>query len=181
MNDDTRTPWPRQSADAMTDRVVELLRDLRDVLDGMKANGNGTTNDDIERTLHHRLFHHDHADPDLVDAIYTMWRCAMLPGTPTERYLRRLMEETKMANPGQAPAIEAVLVLRGMASAIRGSLSETLEGGLRLLSPAGEARGGSVPMIEQFFDWEDVTCFGRLTEVKISDSALPSVLFPRTS
>lgn len=81
---------------------------------------------------------------------------------PTEIEMRRHLAAATSPLPHQAPAIEALVVLRGMANAISGSLSETPEGGLRMLSKIGEdPRGGRTHyMVEQFFCYEDVLVFG---------------------
>lgn len=83
--------------------------------------------------------------------------------------IRRLLAEAKSPLPDQAPAIQCLLVLRGMASAIEGSLSETPEGGLRLLSPTGEkgAALNTILMVEQFFDYHDVLMVAARVDVKL--------------
>lgn len=53
--------------------------------------------------------------------------------------------------PGQSPAVRCAVMLRGAPHAISGVLSETAEGGLRMLSPLE-----SGDLVEQFFDYEDV-------------------------
>jgi hypothetical protein len=75
--------------------------------------------------------------------------------------IQRLFKENPSPLPDQAPAIECGVMLRGVLVTLTGSLSETPEGGLRLLSPdpAQERSirpGTPVKMIEQFFDYEDV-------------------------
>jgi hypothetical protein len=71
--------------------------------------------------------------------------------------IQRLFKSNPSPLPDQAPALQCHLVLRGMAHAISGVLSETPEGTLRMLSPAGPAdRGKPLTMVEQFFAYEDV-------------------------
>ena len=54
---------------------------------------------------------------------------------PLAATIKRLLDEAPML-PGQAPAIECAVVLMGFPSPISGALSETHEGGLRLLASA---------------------------------------------
>lgn len=82
------------------------------------------------------------------------------PPPPTYATIQRLFKENPSALPDQAPAIECGVMLRGVPITLLGALSETPEGGLRLLSPDPRQErplpGAPVKMIEQFFDYEDV-------------------------
>jgi len=64
--------------------------------------------------------------------------------------LRKLGMREDEAEPGQTPAIECAVVLRGMSTAIVGAISDHGGTGLRMLSRDG---GG---FVEQFFAYEDV-------------------------
>lgn len=84
--------------------------------------------------------------------------------------IQRLFRENPSPLPDQAPAIECAVLFHGGAS-IQGSLSETPDGGLRMLSPnpdpgARPARG-KVAMVEQFFGYEDVVMVGVRREVEV--------------
>jgi hypothetical protein len=75
--------------------------------------------------------------------------------------IQRLFRENPSPLPAQAPAIECGVMLRGVPVTLMGSLSETPEGGLRLLSPDPSQErpirpGTPMKMVEQFFDYEDV-------------------------
>ena len=77
-----------------------------------------------------------------------------------ERAIRRLLAEAPAPIPGQTPAIECGVMFAG-GGALEGVLSETPYGGLRMMSPnrdqqAGRTARGDVPMVEQFFSYDDV-------------------------
>ncbi len=86
--------------------------------------------------------------------------------TPTQRTLRRMMAEAKSPLPDQAPAIQCAITLTGGMLTVEGSLSETPEGGLRMLRPDEQGlaqlprhrRGDmtNVPMLEHYFEYADV-------------------------
>ncbi len=87
--------------------------------------------------------------------------------TPTQRTLRRMMAEAKSPLPDQAPAIQCAITLTGGMLTVEGSLSETPEGGLRMLRPDEQAIAGMpahrrrdalphVPMLEHYFEYADV-------------------------
>jgi hypothetical protein len=88
--------------------------------------------------------------------------------SPTESVIRMALRAAVSPLPNQAPAVTCAVVLRGMTSSLFGALSETPEGGLRLLSPNGPPVAGArvTSMIEQFFNYEDVLVFGIVREVK---------------
>lgn len=71
------------------------------------------------------------------------------PPGRAERLIKGLLAASKKT-PGQTPAIECAVMLRGMPQAMQGALSETPEGGLRMLSPSPGV------LVEQFFDYADV-------------------------
>lgn len=100
-----------------------------------------------------------------------LWRCLDLMFNDAKDDTRRELETALLAAgsplPDQAPAIECLVILRGMSTAMAGALSIAPGGGLRMLSPTGDAAHGKIPMVEQFFDWEDVLCFGVRREVTI--------------
>lgn len=78
--------------------------------------------------------------------------------------------------PDQTPAVECAIILHGMATSLVGSLSETPEGGLRLLSPIGKTRG-EIEMVEQFFDYADVLVFGQRRIVRAESGSEPGSIF----
>jgi hypothetical protein len=65
--------------------------------------------------------------------------------------------------PGQTPALECVVMFT-CGQTIRGSLSRTPEGSLRMMSP-GSDNGRSV-LVEQFFDDSAVASVGLVREIK---------------
>lgn len=84
--------------------------------------------------------------------------------------IQRLFREHPSPLPDQAPAIECAVLFHGGAS-IQGSLSETSDGGLRMLSPnpdpsARPARG-KVAMVEQFFDYSDIVMVAVRREIEV--------------
>lgn len=85
----------------------------------------------------------------------------------TSRTIRRLLAEAPR-KAGQSPAIECAVVVRGMAQAMQGALSESPEGGLRMLLPTGPTQPGKMPeFAEHFFDYEDVAIVALLRPVTI--------------
>lgn len=70
--------------------------------------------------------------------------------------IQRLFKENPSPLPDQAPAFACGVMLRGVPMTLEGALSETPEGGLRLLSRGSAIPGGGISMVEQFFDYEDV-------------------------
>ncbi len=88
--------------------------------------------------------------------------------TPTQKTLRRMLAEAKSPLPDQAPAIQCAITLTGGMLTMEGSLSETPEGGLRMLRvdeqhlqslpPRLRPAPGSaaLPMLEHYFEYADV-------------------------
>lgn len=66
----------------------------------------------------------------------------------------------------QTPALDCVVMLRGMTSSIRGALSTTPEGAYRMMTPHEEGR--QRVLIEQFFDPKDMVLIGLIREVRTS-------------
>jgi len=99
---------------------------------------------------------------------YFIDKGTLVPAASRERpviaALRREFAQAVSPLPDQAPAIECGVILSGIPQPFMGSLSETPEGGLRMLYPEpGQKPGGgdgTVSMVEQFFDYEDVLSFG---------------------
>ncbi len=89
--------------------------------------------------------------------------------------IKRLFAEAPAHLPGQAPAIECGVMFVGGAQFL-GVLSETPEGGLRMLTQARD-QGGVVVMAEQFFDYGDVMVIMIKREVKLES---PSSLIIRS-
>lgn len=79
---------------------------------------------------------------------------------PMKRLIERLLAEAPPLGavgtpaPGQTPAIECIVLLSGAAQAMRGSLSTTPEGTLRMMSVGNE--GNRPVLVEQFFTYEAV-------------------------
>ncbi len=91
---------------------------------------------------------------------------------PSWSTIQRLFKENPSPLPDQAPAIECGVMLRGLPVTLEGSLSETPEGGLRLLTPDPRQErpikpGTPVKMIEQFFDYKDVMVVGIRRQVTL--------------
>jgi len=80
--------------------------------------------------------------------------------------IQRLFKENPSPLPDQAPAIECGVMLVGIPVTLRGALSETPEGGLRLLSPSGSV-AGRLQMVEQFFSYEDVLVIAMQREIAV--------------
>lgn len=91
--------------------------------------------------------------------------------------LRPTIERLFAENPSplgddQAPAIMCAIALHGFPAPIQGALSQTAEGGLRLMAPAepnARSRDGSVTMIEHFFDYRDVIMIAVRREVAMQE------------
>lgn len=164
----------------MTGRAVELMREAGRLFQGMAKDGHSAP--DVLDMLKRQFMNPKALDECLIAAGYFNaseedWVPGATETGATERAIRRALAES--AQPGQAAAIACFIVLRGIPTALHGSLSETPEGGLRLLSPTGEKpRGGTVPMLEQFFDYQDVACFGVPRAVP-SDEPPPIIVHPR--
>lgn len=104
-------------------------------------------------------------------------RMAESPSTIRMRRLigRLFAEAPKLETPGkgadtdQAPAVEVNVILRGLMQPLSGVLSKTPEGTLKLLTPIPPDRTpGKVIMIEQFFDYADVTSVAVQRELSVS-------------
>lgn len=97
----------------------------------------------------------------------------IMTDSSTEAIIRTHLMTAKSSLPGdQTPAIECAVVLRGMSTSLTGALSETPQGGLRLLSPMGDAARGHVPMVEQFFEYSDVLTFGVRRDIELTGRGL---------
>jgi hypothetical protein len=86
---------------------------------------------------------------------------------PVERAIRRALAAAASPIPDQTPAVEAHIVLRGLPQTLSGSLSVGPEGGLRMLSPAGQGK-----LVEQFFGYEDVVVFAQMRDVTVESPRL---------
>jgi hypothetical protein len=75
--------------------------------------------------------------------------------------IARLLAEAPCA-PGQTPALDCV-VMFGNGQAVRGALSITPEGALRLLSPGTE--GNRPLLVEQFFDYPAISAIAVTREI----------------
>lgn len=78
---------------------------------------------------------------------------------PMRVTIHRLLDEAPRPIPDQAPAVECAVMLRGGGAPIRGVLSETREGMLRMLCPYLDQRGQPVmpaSLVEHFFLYSDV-------------------------
>lgn len=84
-----------------------------------------------------------------------------LPWPPIKKTIDRLLAEAPVLTdasgrvvPGQAPAIECMVMFSGGVPPVRGALSKTPEGNLRMLSPGMD--GERQMMAELFFDYAAV-------------------------
>jgi len=94
--------------------------------------------------------------------------------SPTISTIKRLLAEAPAPLPNQAPAIECGVMLPSGAQ-FMGSLSETPEGGLRMLSaapPQQQTKRGVVQMLEQFFDHSDVMVIALRREVALESAGI---------
>jgi len=80
--------------------------------------------------------------------------------------------------PGQAPAIECVVMFNN-GQAVRGSLSETPEGALRLLSPGVE--DGRPMLVEQFFGYEAISAVAIPRAVSAAPAEGSRIILPKGS
>lgn len=105
------------------------------------------------------------AIPNDVEGAYTIHE------RPMTATIKRLLAEAPAPLPNQAPAVECGVMFPGGAQ-FMGSLSETPEGGLRMLSPAQQqTQRGVVQMVEQFFDHADVMVIALKREVKLESAS----------
>jgi hypothetical protein len=90
-----------------------------------------------------------------------------------EQRIKGLLADGKSA-PGQSPAIQCAVILRGMSTALQGALSETADGGLRMLSPSVAAPGHPLgrELVEQFFDYSDVLAVAVQRTVTLDGSSI---------
>lgn len=101
-------------------------------------------------------------------------RIAVTPTARIKATILRLFAENPSPLPDQAPALECWVTLAGIPMSLQGALSETPEGGLRLMSVMTDQQGnkilhgGKVQMIEQFFCYEEVTSIAVRREVSVS-------------
>ena len=98
------------------------------------------------------------ADGEVIDEIRRVPFEFGAPEPPLKATIKRLFSEAESPLSDQAPALECWILLHGLPTSIHGSLSETPEGELRMLSPAPAPSGrpGAVMMVEQFFCYGDV-------------------------
>lgn len=155
---DGRPILPPEAAGALTDdSMVDSMSALLDLVQMMMSGDRSATCGHIMGMME--------GDP-LLSGVVAKMESAMdhlkneiqaPPEAPCWATIQRLFKENPSPLPDQAPAIECGVMLRGVPMTLMGSLSETPEGGLRLLSRSGQATpGADIPMIEQFFDYEDV-------------------------
>lgn len=106
------------------------------------------------------------------------------PETPIQLLVARLLAESPtpltdaagdpLPIPGQAPALECMVMFHS-GQVLRGALSTTPEGTLRLLSPGNEA--GRPVLVEQFVPYSAVASVAVVREMKTERS----ILFDATS
>jgi len=77
--------------------------------------------------------------------------------------VQRLLREAPTVGSGQTPAVEAVVMFTN-GHTVRGALSVTPEGLLRLLSPGNDANGRPL-LVEQFFDYDAVMVVALTREI----------------
>jgi len=159
--EEIREAFPREAEflrdEAMVDALSSLL-ELMGVILGPAPDNEGVA---------HRLMGMMEGDPTFAGVIAKMEsavdRLAAPAGAtpppsppPSWALIQRLFKENPSPLPNQAPAFACGVMLRGVPVTLEGALSETPEGGLRLLSRGSVIPGGGISMIEQFFDYEDV-------------------------
>lgn len=157
-------PTPDQYANHIADALRNAAHSAKHMMD------QGCKTEDIHRMVGDRLRDIPSIDRALLESV--VWSSVGQVVGPTEAHIRRLLAKAAAANPGQAPAIECYVLIRGLPTAFTGSLSETPEGGLRLLSVVGEPALGVVPMMEHFFDYTDVACFAARVETRVDNSPI---------
>lgn len=154
-------------SDHVTEDLGELVRNLKFALGGFGKLATTMPITDILRTVMDGVG--DDAKLVLASLLELRSRSAEVADDhvcepsprPVEAAIRRSMAEATSPIPGQTPAIQAAIMFFGGRS-IEGVLSETPEGGLRLMSPAEPMTGGPrshIQMVEQFFGYEDVVIF----------------------
>lgn len=89
---------------------------------------------------------------------------ALKKGMPMERVIGRLFEESPKLEDGrgkpvprQAPALPQALVVLKSGMQIQGAMSVTPEGTLRMMTQSKDAETMRPCMVEQFFDYSDVS------------------------
>jgi hypothetical protein len=98
-------------------------------------------------------------------------RIGATPPSRMKATILRLFAENPSPLPDQAPALECWVTITGIPMSLQGSLSETPEGGLRLMSPLPASQQTSrsqVQMVEQFFCYEDVVSVAVRREVNVN-------------
>lgn len=93
-----------------------------------------------------------------------------------KQLIGRLFKECQSPLPDQAPAIECAVTLTGGVITMRGSLSITPEGMLRMLRPdhdsSQNARAMSkAQLLEHFFDYSDVMMITMLRTVTLEPAS----------
>ncbi len=87
--------------------------------------------------------------------------------------INRLLAESSTTStsplPPQAPAVECVVMLRGTGHPIRGVLSRTPEGFLRMMSPEQDEQRRPF-FVEQFFDDADVVAIALRRDITATES-----------
>ena len=78
--------------------------------------------------------------------------------------IQRAFDESQKFRDSDTPAIDAIVVLRGLQTPVRGALSTTPEGLLKLLAPAGPHAPDV--LLEHFFDYADVVAFVMMRTAK---------------
>ena len=147
---------------AATEAMTDAVRRMADAFQYFRSQTFSTTQ--LDQFL---------ADHELGRDVEALWRCLSVVFNDSMPVVRREIENALLAArsplPDQAPAVECAVILRGMGSALVGSLSIAPGGGLRMLSAIDGAGPivGKIPMVEQFFDWDDVLCFGVRREVTV--------------
>jgi hypothetical protein len=166
---------PREAGILHEDMLVDVLSPLLSLLISMLVD-DGTS--EAERMKRAFSGIHAHADPDFVGTLAKMDsaidRVASSPPARMKVTIKRLFSDNPSPLPDQAPALECWVTLAGIPMSLQGALSETPEGGLRLMSVMTDhggnkvMQGGKYQMIEQFFCYEDVTSIAVRREVSVT-------------
>lgn len=139
--------------------------------------GEGTTEDRMKRVFGAAREAGDGAYDGVLSRLERMVDAtAIQPANRMRTVIRRALAEAKSPLPDQTPAIECGITLVGGSLSFMGSLSETPDGGLRLLAPVpGHAApgrtGAPVPMMEHFFHYHDVAVFSLMRSVTVETSS----------
>jgi len=169
---------PRESGILHADMLVDVLSPLLSLLISMLDNDDASDVDRMKRAFSGMCTTHPDFAGTLAKMDSAIDRVASAPPARMKTTIKRLFQEHPSPLPDQAPALECWITLAGIPMSLQGALSETPEGGLRLMSPMTDRqgqmirRGGQLQMLEQFFCYEDVTSVTVCRAVDVSGSRI---------